>query len=127
MAPIKEEGGMMDVIHKTLVVVEDEPLIAMMIEEMVADGGWQPIGLALNEQEALAMIGTYRPDAALLDIVLGKSTSMAVAAFCRNLHIPIIFVTGLAANDLPLECGEAPVLAKPFSSDELIRALESLH
>ena len=117
----------MDVVHKTLIVVEDEPLIAMMIEEMVANGGWQPIGLALNEREALALIGTCRPDAALLDVILGTSTSMAVAATCRELHIPIIFVTGLDAKELPLECGEAPVLEKPFSSDELIRALESLH
>ncbi len=117
----------MDVTTKTVIVVEDEPLVAMMIEEMLADIGWQSIGPALNEAEALVLIKKCRPNAALLDVLLGGTTSLAIAASCRTLNIPVVFVTGLDVTNLPQGCDGAPVLAKPFSLDELDRVLVKLH
>lgn len=116
----------MDGTNKTIIVVEDELLIAMMIEEMLEEIGWLSVSRAHNERDALALLETSKPDAALLDVNLGVTTSMGVAAVCRKLGIPVAFVTGFVARDLPPECGDAPVLPKPFSLDELSQVLARL-
>jgi len=116
----------MDGTNKTIIVVEDELLVAMMIEEMLEEVGWRSIGKAQNENEALALLKLARPDAALLDVNLGSTTSLSVAAACRALNIPVAFVTGFIARDLPPECGNAPILPKPFSLVELSQTLARL-
>ena len=89
----------MDGTNKTIIVVEDELLVAMMIEEMLEEVGWRSIGKAQNENEALALLKLARPDAALLDVNLGSTTSLSVAVACRALNIPVAFVTGFIARE----------------------------
>ena len=106
-----------------IMIVEDEPLIAMMIEEMANDLGWA-VGACLHtEADAFAFLNAHNPCIAVLDINLGLTTSLAVAAACRDRDIPVVFTTGYTASDIPPQCGNAPVLAKPFSTDELALAL----
>lgn len=106
----------------SLIVVEDEPLIAIMIEELAQELGWAVDGTAYSEADAFCLLDRCSPSLALLDINLGSSTSLAVAATCRDQHIPVVFMTGYTAKDIPPQCGSAPVLAKPFSRDDLERA-----
>jgi CheY-like chemotaxis protein len=108
---------------QSLIVVEDEPIISIMIEELVQELGWTVDGSAQSEAAAFDLLGTCSPQLALLDINLGLTTSLAVAASCRDRHIPIVFMTGYTASDIPDQCGDDPVLAKPFSPDALDRAL----
>ncbi|WMT92563.1 response regulator [Pelagibacterium sp. H642] len=104
---------------QTAIVVEDDPLIAMMIVSEIQDLGWSVQGTAQNESAALELLKARTPDLALLDVKLGASNSMAIATFCKQIGIPILFLTGYVASDLPPECIDAPVLAKPFSSSDL--------
>jgi CheY-like chemotaxis protein len=110
-------------LDKSLIIVEDEPIIAIMIEDLVRELGWTVDGSAHTEANAFGLLANCSPKLALLDINLGLTTSLAVAASCRDRHIPIVFMTGYTAKDVPVQCGDAPVLAKPFSPEELERAL----
>lgn len=100
-------------------VVEDEPLIAIMLEQMLEDLGWEVAATACSEQEALADLAADTPTIAILDFNLGSVTSLAIAARCAELHVPVVFTTGYSARYLPEECASAPILTKPFSLDEL--------
>jgi CheY-like chemotaxis protein len=108
---------------KNLIVVEDEPLLAMLIEDIVQDLGWTVDGSAHTEADAFIVLAGCTPTLALLDINLGLTTSLAIASTCRDRHIPIVFMTGYTARDVPLQCGDAPILTKPFSTDDLQQAI----
>jgi CheY-like chemotaxis protein len=108
---------------KNLIVVEDEPLLAMMIENLVKDLGWTVEGSAYTEADAFIVLAECSPSLALLDINLELTTSLAVASACRDRHIPIVFMTGYTARDVPLQCGNAPILTKPFSTHDLQQAI----
>lgn len=110
-------------VNQTLIIAEDEPLIAMMVEDIVTEFGWSIAGSAKSEAEAVELLSSCSPHLALLDINLGLTTSLAVASTCRDRHIPVVFMTGYTAGDIPSQCGDAPVLSKPFSPDDLDRAL----
>lgn len=107
----------------SIIVVEDEPLISIMIEDMAGELGWRIDGTAQTEAKAFELLQRQRPTVAILDMNLGGATSFAVAAACRDQGIPIVLTTGYLAGDLPPECADAPVLPKPFSIEELASAL----
>jgi CheY-like chemotaxis protein len=107
-----------------MLIVEDEPIISMMIESFADDLGWAVAGTARSEAEALAILDTSVPTVAVLDIRLGGSaTSLSLAAACRARSVPVLFVTAYTAQALPDACGDAPVLAKPFSTEDFETAL----
>ena len=107
-----------------LMIVEDEPLIAMMIEDMAGEIGWTVQASLHSEAEAVAFLSANQRMLAVLDINLGMTTSLGLAAACHDRNIPVVFTTGYAAADIPTQCGDAPVLAKPFSTDELAQAIK---
>jgi DNA-binding LytR/AlgR family response regulator len=109
--------------RRQIFVVEDEPLISMMIEEMAIELGWEIAGSVHTEYEAIAALDVCAPTLAVLDINIGPTTSLVVAGLCKKRGIPVVFTTGYIARDIPKECGSAPVLAKPFSQDELASTL----
>jgi len=109
---------------QNLIVVEDEPLIAIMLMDLVEDLGWTVDGSAYTAEEAFSLLAECNPKLAILDINLGQTTSLEVASACRERGIPIVFVTGYTAQDVPLECGNAPILPKPFSAESLRRSIQ---
>jgi CheY-like chemotaxis protein len=120
-------GNVMHHIHHSLLIVEDEPLISMMLEQMVGDLGWTVVGSAHTEANAFELLNHSQPQVALLDINLGLTTSLAVASTCKDRGIFVIFTTGYTARDVPSQCGNAPILAKPFTPDDLAQALKRAH
>ena len=116
-------GTNMQAIDQSLIIVEDEPLISMMVGEIAEDLGWKVDGSAQTEADAFALLNRSVPSLALLDINLGLTTSLAVAASCRDRGIPVVFITGYSAKEVSPLCGGAPVLAKPFSPEDLDQAL----
>jgi CheY-like chemotaxis protein len=108
----------------SVLIVEDEPLIAMATEDMVTELGYEVTGTATSVEAALSALLRRRPDIALLDLKLRSETSLAVADRCRSLGIGIAFTTGYAPDELPADCGDAPMLAKPYTVAELRTVLE---
>jgi CheY-like chemotaxis protein len=109
-----------------VLLVEDEPIIAMSMEDMLADLGCVVIGPALSAAEAEELARNEQLDAALLDINMGDGTSFPVALILRERRIPFSFATGYGRTGVPTELSDVPVLAKPYTQESLAKTLRSL-
>jgi CheY-like chemotaxis protein len=107
-----------------MIIVEDEPIICLMIEGLADELGWTSLGSASNECEARRLLEQALPSVAVLDINLSASTtSIEIASICRTRGVPVLFITAYTAAALPEACGDAPILAKPFSAEDFGAAL----
>src|SRR5690606_28143564 len=100
------------VTHSTtalILIVEDEPVIAMMLEAHLYDMGLRTV-LARSNAEASQMIEREHVDAALLDFHVLDGTSEVLAAHLHALGIPFAMCTGSTATDLGKICPGVPVL-----------------
>ena len=100
-----------------VLIIEDEPIIAMDIEELVRDCGHSVIGVAATESEAVAIAMRSKPGLILADINLGLGGdgTSAVARILRRYQVPVIFVTAYPERLLTGETVEpAFVITKPF-------------
>ena len=97
-----------------VLVVEDEPLIAMLVEDWLTELECQTVGPAATAQAALALIDAAPIDGAILDVSLDGHDSFAVAAALHERAIPFAFATGHAADRIDDRFKGAPRLAKPY-------------
>jgi CheY-like chemotaxis protein len=108
-----------------VLIVEDDPIIALGIEDTILGFGVKTVRTAGSVARALAMIADRAPDFALLDVGLVREKSFAVAERLQTLKIPFIFVTGYGAEvRLPPAFADTPRLAKPCPSDALLALLQ---
>ena len=117
-----------EVLHSgtRLLIVDDQPVIAEMLEDLAITLGWDVAAIAYSAEGALMALEHVSPTLAILDIDLGGSTSLGVAAICDARSIPVIFITGLSPSEVPPECANAPVLIKPFSEDAFANAVRDV-
>lgn len=111
---------------RRILVVEDEALVAMLVEDALLDAGALVIGPAATVAEALALLEHETPDAAVLDLNLAGETSTPVADALALRGIPFVVATGYGADGLPAGHITVPVLAKPYDPDDLTAALVRL-
>ncbi len=97
-----------------ILIVDDEPLIAMMAEEWLSELEHVVVGPAYDVDGALALAEKDHPDAAVLDLTLGTQDSYPVAARLRALAIPFAFASGHGRGFLAPEFHDALLLPKPF-------------
>lgn len=109
-----------------ILLVEDEAMIAMLFEDMLADSGATVVGPASAVASALEVISREPIDGALLDVNLGGEQSFAVADALSLKNIPFVFVTGYGGAGVKDRYPDAPTLQKPFVTDDLRRALTKL-
>jgi DNA-binding response OmpR family regulator len=109
-----------------VLVVEDEAMIAMLVEDMVIDFGSEVVGPAARFEEALSLAQNEELDAAILDINVGGAVIFPVAQVLEARGIPLIFASGYGSGTVPTRFSSAPVLAKPFSYQTLADALRSV-
>jgi len=108
---------------RCILVVEDESLIAMLVEDALIDAGAEVLGPAATVEEALALFGSGNPDAAVLDINLAGQVSTPVADLLADRGIPFVVATGYGAAGLSERHRGVPVLAKPYDPQELVETL----
>jgi two-component sensor histidine kinase/CheY-like chemotaxis protein len=109
---------------RRLIIVEDEALIGMEAEQILAGRGFEVLGVANSVGEALELADRCAPDAALLDLNLAGEASFPVADALAAKGVRIVFCTGYDTDRLiPPHLADAQVLRKPFDSDELAAAL----
>ncbi|BAU88780.1 response regulator receiver modulated GAF sensor protein [Methylorubrum populi] len=107
----------------TVLVVEDNMIIALEAEEVLTALGASAVDMAASVREALRLIEASRPDRAVLDVNLGSETSVPVARRLAELGIPFAFATGYGESfKVPPDLGDVPVVKKPYGADELLRA-----
>ena len=110
-----------------ILLIEDEPLIAMDIEEMVESLGHRVVGTARTHAEAVALFHKTRPKMVVADIQLadGSSGVEAVNEILTSTPVPVIFITAFPER---LLTGERPepafLVTKPFNPD-MVKALIS--
>jgi DNA-binding response OmpR family regulator len=111
--------------HRIL-VVEDEMLIAMVIEDAVHDSGGQVVGPAATLEKALKLGEEGEFDAAILDVTIRGGKVYPVAELLLKRGIPFVFASGYGDWALPEELRDKPRLTKPFTAaalEEQIRLL----
>jgi CheY-like chemotaxis protein len=109
-----------------VLVVEDEMLILIMIEDMLADLGCESVAAAATADQALALIDAQIFDVAMLDMNLNGSNSYAVAEALGARSVPFVFSTGYSGHDVRDGYRDRPVLKKPFRDEELVEILTRL-
>lgn len=112
---------------RRVLIVEDEPLIALMLEDMLQDLGCEIAGVAGSPEAALTALEHGRaPDAAVLDLNLHGRSSGGVADALAARGVPFLFVTGYGDESIPEAHCRRPVLGKPFADNDLAKALNKL-
>ncbi|GGH32249.1 response regulator [Alsobacter metallidurans] len=109
-----------------ILIVEDEMLVAMMIEDMITDMGLIPAGVAGRLQQGVDLAGRLDLDGAVLDVNLDGEQSFPVARVLQGRSIPFFFATGYGAKGIADEFKQSLVLQKPFNAAELESAFRRI-
>lgn len=113
---------------RRVLIVEDESLVAMLLETILEDMGCTPVGPAATIDEGLRMAADGEPvDAALLDVNVAGKQVFPVAQALKDRGVPFVFSTGYGESGLPDEWRGQPTLQKPFTEaavrDALLKAM----
>ena len=104
-----------------VLLVEDEALVAMMIQECLAEFGYQVVGPISTATEAATKAREGHFEAAVLDINLGDGAAYPIADVLTARGVPFVFVTGYDADSVEPRFRNVPVLQKPIERDMLKR------
>jgi CheY-like chemotaxis protein len=125
MKPARPKGCV--TLPLNVLVVEDDPIIALDFEQTILGFGVERVRTASNVAKALKLICDNAPDFALLDVALSRENSFAVADKLAALKIPFVFVTGYGDHvTLPAPFAGTVRLPKPCSTEVLEGVLRRL-
>ncbi len=110
----------------TILIVEDEFLLALEMNSILSDAGYQTLGPARSVAEALALIDSAKFKAAFLDCNLNGEPATGVALTLRARGVPFAVVTGYSWDRLPAALRDAPFAAKPLSAARLLELAQKL-
>jgi CheY-like chemotaxis protein len=110
--------------NASVLVVEDEALIAMDLQALLEDAGYTVLGPANSTAAAMALLAGNEPDVALLDVNLGRSDVFGVANALAGRKTKLIFLTGHTAQKLPQAHRHRPLVAKPYLPHVLLQAVQ---
>ena len=108
--------------HRVL-LVEDEAMIAMLVEDMLEDLGRDLAAVATRLEEALALSRSEAFDLAILDLNLGGVLTYPVADALRDRGVPFIFATGYGSSGLKDTYTDLPTLQKTYTQEALGHAI----
>ena len=109
---------------RRILIVEDESLVAMLLETILEDMGCTPVGPAANIDEGLALATDEAAlDAALLDVNVAGRQVFPVAEALKARGVPFVFSTGYGEGGLPDEWRGQPTIQKPFTEAAVRDAL----
>jgi DNA-binding response OmpR family regulator len=110
-----------------LLVVEDETLVAMLIEDVLVDAGFDVVGPFGQAAKAITSLGNETVDAAILDVNLGGGErSYSVASELSERGVPYMFLTGYGRSGIDPRYAGVPVLQKPFDPQDLQQLVRRL-
>ncbi|MEO5629150.1 MAG: response regulator [Thermomonas sp.] len=115
----------------TILMVEDEMNLAMMLEDILDDAGYRVLkaGRLPQALEIVAQLdseGTARIDAAILDINLAGVQVFPLAEVLRARGVPFVFTSGYGRDGIPDDYRGSPVLQKPYSADSIVKTLQTM-
>ena len=111
---------------KHILVVEDEPLVAMDMQSMLNAAGCDVVGPAGTLEEAKRLVTEQNCDAALVDVNLKGEPIDELLSVLRQEGVPFAFVTGYGSTVLSKTFEETVTISKPFSAEQLLAVAEVL-
>jgi DNA-binding response OmpR family regulator len=109
-----------------ILVVDDEPLISMLVENWLTELGCEVAGPARSVQDGLDLVTGTELDGAILDINLGNEKSYLIADALRQRNVPIAFATGDGLVGAALSIKDPLLLHKPFDFEKVKAVLGKL-
>ena len=117
----------MSILHgRRILIIEDETMIAMMLEDTLQQAGAAVLGPVGTLALAFELLRRDPPDLVLLDLQLGQDSAVSVAEWLHQRGIPFIICTGFGDPGLPAGVMPVKVLTKPLDIDELLAAIISV-
>ncbi len=110
--------------RRSVLLVEDEVMIRMMVADMLDELGYRVAGEAGDIDEAVRLVQATDFDIAILDVNVNGMVISPVAEAVRMRGLPFVFATGYGSAGLPEKFRDSPTLQKPFQMASLKRALE---
>lgn len=111
----------------SVLVVEDEVLVALQLQKDLEESGYRVVGPARSLKHGLMLASGGGFDAALLDVSLGRETSIVIAEQLQNRDIPFAFATGYSDSAmLPERFRDVPKLNKPYVLTDIRKTVETL-
>ncbi len=120
-------GDLMAGVNGKILIVEDDTLIAMLLEDMLAELSYEVAGKAVDLDKALALADSLAFDAAILDVSLAGRSSLPVANLLDEKDKPYLFATGYGSLPRDMAIPGKQVLAKPYQLQQLKAALDRLN
>ncbi len=112
---------------KTLLIVEDTVLIAMVLKDELEDAGYRVLELTSRYEEAMTQARDGKPDMALVNIQLhGKDDGIRIAADFKVILIPVLFISGQSDRARSVETGAIASLPKPYRAADMVLAVDYL-
>lgn len=112
---------------KTILIVEDDPFIAMDLQDTFEDAGYEVLGPVAAVDPGLAVLRSAKPSVAMLDYNLGTETSVPIAQKLDEIEIPYVFLSGQIDRVIAAHSAKPPdVIAKPFNAKKLIAHIDGL-
>ena len=108
---------------RCVLVVEDEPFLATLIEDILVTAGYRVLKAARVESALQLVRSGASIDAALLDININGVEVYPLAITLRELGVPFVFASGYGREGLPAEFNDCPVLQKPYLPDSITAAV----
>jgi CheY-like chemotaxis protein len=111
----------------SVLIVEDDPLIAISLRMVLEDEGHEVCGVAVTEQQAISLGLIHRPDVAVVDVRLAEGSGIEAGRRLLDGRTGVVFATAYAAQvarDFPDL--EVPVIEKPYDAELLIRTVRFL-
>ena len=110
---------------RTILIVEDEPLISMMLEDFLDSLGHRIVGTAESVEDALSKVEQGGFDIAIVDVHLKGEHVWPVADRLKEKGIPFVLATGGHTTPPPADHADATVLSKPYTIDAIEPALDA--
>lgn len=109
-----------------VLIVEDEPMIALSLEDVLIEAGFQIAGVAGKLEKALALIKEGGFDAAIVNSNLAGVSASPVANALATCGLPFIVTSGYSQEQMQSQFAGAPFLQKPCRPELLIQTLNTL-
>jgi DNA-binding response OmpR family regulator len=108
---------------RCILIVEDEPLISMMLEDFLVSLGHNVAGVCETLDEALEAVDSRTFDLAILDVNLKGDNVWPVATRLRERGIPFVLASGGHVDPPPRDFAAAPMIDKPYTIDRISPAI----
>jgi CheY-like chemotaxis protein len=109
----------------SVLLVEDETMIRMLVADMLADLGYDIAAEAGDVEQAMKLARSANYDLAILDVNVNGKLISPVAEVVAARKLPFVFATGYGAEGLPEQYRQHPALQKPFRLEALKQAIDA--